>query len=244
MNLKSLSLTVVVVAFAASVLACQPRDQATADAEPVDLSRLREFDEFPVLWLGESYDSDGDGTGDMAIREARASQSPPFVHPRSGEVIRAAARSFDVMYGDCEIPPGSDSCRVPLTMIFYPAGPAQELSNWVKTGEVVLVRGIPAVVFGDGNLWVETEQVTFTISAWGESPEERLETATRILTKLEGANPPASDITQGSLLRPKPRVFPTATPPGAGPTPMNTPTPAGSPSATPASAPTTEPDTQ
>jgi hypothetical protein len=219
-------------------------DGAPATAQPSGSSaELRAFTEFPVLWLGESYDSDGDGTGDMDLNVHGPAQSPPFNHPLTGELIRPSERSYGISYGSCDIPVGADSCPIPITIEFYPPDTGS-LSDSVKTGEKVLVRGIVATVYSDGHLWVETADVTFAILAVNGPRDGWLDSAIRVLSLLEGANAPASHITQGSLLRPKPRVFPTATAPGASPPPMNTPTPAGSPSATPASAPTTEPDSQ
>lgn len=139
----------------------------------------------------------------MPLTLARSSRSPAFTHPLTGEVLRPATRSFDISYGTCEIKPHQQSCPVPVSLHFFPVPSAPVLAPGAKTGEILRLRGIDATVEWDGGLWVETADVTFSISVFAATPEERRSQAVRIINQFEGANAKARHITKASDFTPK-----------------------------------------
>ncbi len=175
----------VVATIALLSAACGGSDSATA--RPVALENVTSFDGFPILWLGSSYDSDGDGVGDMPLSVARPEQSDALVGP-DGSVIRPATSSFGLGYGACDIATGRDSCTIPISISLYPVNATPDLAEEVQSGATRNVRGVDAVVFGEGELWIETGDVTMSISVQGGTPDERLTKATRVANSLEGAN--------------------------------------------------------
>jgi hypothetical protein len=220
-NIETVAVCLVVILVGLSA-ACEKSPSTRAGA-PSNRELATSFDEFPILWLGDSYDSDGDGVGDLPLRDAHPARSAPLTNPLTGEVIRPATRSFTLSYGDCQIKPGRQSCPAPVTIVFYPTGSAPILSEAAKTGETLSLRGVKAVVYGEGNLWVETADVTFAIDAFAATPEERRRNVTRIATQLEGANAKARKITKTTDFAPATGSAETSTTvPGSSSTPLAT----------------------
>ncbi len=182
------------------------------------------FDEFPILWLGEFYDSDGDGIGDMRISSAFASHGRPFIDPLTGKELSPAITSFNISYGTCEIPPKSQSCPIPISIMFYPVDTAAAPDAVsFGSGPTERLRGVDARIYDSSKLWFATADMEFSISASGTGqPREQ---ARRIASLLYGANAKAASITKDSDFRPKPPPPPTPFPTDPPAPPTRTPTP-------------------
>jgi hypothetical protein len=153
------------------------------------------FDEFAIAWLGPSYDAHGDGVGDLPLSAAQVKRSPAQ-YDANGVLIKPSVTFYSLGYGTCDVANGSSSCRIPLTLVFYPpcgAGPAPPA---VSEGKEVFVRGIDAQVYGGGRLQLDTTDFTVTISPPGETPDDVLNNALRIAGQLEGANSKAGHLTK------------------------------------------------
>lgn len=139
-------------------------------------------------------------------------QTRPCSSAVSPDGISGAIRSFTLGYGTCEVPPGAETCAVPITIVFDPPdGKRPPLSDLVKTGQVVRVRGVDAVVFNGGDLQLETADFSVIVSValpiargseQGEQ-QERLEQALRVVRALEGANGRANALGRNIDFRPK-----------------------------------------
>ena len=184
------------------------------------------FDDFPVLWLGPAYDSDGDGSDDMPLKHAGATQQNAFLDPRTGRELRPALRDFSLSYGTCEIPPHQDECTIPITIVFDP--PDAQRPPLAGVEQHLSVRGVEAATFDSGSLWIPTADFTITIiPSFARDGAERLNQSLRIASLLFGANAKASWITRGTDFHPMPT--PTPTPVAARtfpPHPTDTPQPA------------------
>jgi hypothetical protein len=174
---------------------------STAASAGTIASRVTSFDGFPLVWLGTSYDSDGDGVGDLALSDAYYQQGRAFDDPRTGKELRPAIRRFTLVYGTCEIPPGDSECTNPLTVVVFPAN--QELAALPLS--TVRVRGVDATDFGSNGLLIETADFKVSIPA----PRDD---AMRVANALFGANALASWITKDTDFRPLPTPAPTAHP--------------------------------
>lgn len=168
-----------------------------------DLSeKVTNFDGYPLVWLGASYDVDEDGRADD-LRVARSSVTPPFYNPRTGELLVPEIRTFSLGYGDCERPKGASACPIPLTMVFSAPCETYPLSNIAKSGSVN-VRGVDTIVQAGGALRMETADFTVTISPVADSVTGTTEKALRIAEDLVPANAKARDALTGSDFRSRP----------------------------------------
>lgn len=197
---------------------------------------LVSFDEFPVLWLGESFDSNGDGVGDMPLTAAMSEVSPNVDNPYTGTILKPEIRYFYMVYGDCTPAPGVESCHDPVAMAFYPPDSAVlSYADSLRSGQAVPIRGVNAS-FSHGVLWIETADFLVNISVAeqpGSTAAEQLRMATRVANELRGANAKASAISDASDFRPLERT-PTSSSSPLPPTPTATaiiaaPTPGGAP---------------
>ena len=194
-----------------SVGAC---DASGARADLAD--EVAQFDDYPLLWLGPSYDVDFDGTPD-SITFAREEYTPPILNPATKDVLVPARRSYSISYGTCEIPQGATGCPVPLTMVFEDPCEAYPLSQAAKAG-TARVRGVDAIVQAVGGLRFETADFTLTIIAVGSSPTEVADNAKRIAEDLVPANAKARSVLGARAdFRPKELRTCAADPPTAGP---------------------------
>jgi hypothetical protein len=89
-----------------------------------------------------------------------------------------------------------------------------QLSDAVKTGQTVEVRGTEFIVFSDGDLYLHTPQYAITIAAGG------LPWAIGVANQLVGANPKGAYITRQTDFEGNPL---------AGPRPTRTPSPVPTP---------------
>jgi len=193
--MKRISVGAVFVGLLVLGTAC--RDSAVA--EPPFAQTLQTFDEFPIVWLGESFDLDGKS---LELTGARKTCSPAL-SASDGELIRPAECSFFLAYGDCEIPAGQTSCRVPVSIKIEPPCNAP-LSNDVKE-DAVQVRNVDAVVYSEGALYVETAEFLISISPPGATDKETLENSIFIAEHLYGANDKASALGPDTSFRPSDR---------------------------------------
>lgn len=194
MDRRQVIVLALIAVMCAVSLACSEKADADSD-------KVKGFAGFPLVWVGEEYDSNADGSGDMPVSEAK-------------EFITAAGRfapethGFDIIYGDCTIPPGQEEggCPLPVQITVYPACQTPELAEEAK-GKKVKVRGVDAVVTIGGAIWIETED--FTVQIWhavkGVSDHEK--EALKIAEKLEGANDKAKHIKKDSPFKVKAQDF-------------------------------------
>jgi hypothetical protein len=163
---------------------------------------VRSFDEYALVWLGDSYDVDGDGKLDD-LRVARTSVGRPFYNPVTGELLLPEIRTFSLGYGNCERPKGTSSCPIPLTMVF--SAPCDNLSlPPVSTSRRVPLRGIDAIVQHNGAVRLETADFTVTISPVADSYSGTAEKALRIAGDLVPANAKAKSVLTGTDFRTRP----------------------------------------
>jgi hypothetical protein len=161
--------------------------------------KVTSFDQYPLVWLGPSYDVDGDGQPD-AIRTARTASSPAFYDPTTGQLIRPEVRMFTISYGSCEIPDGASACPIPLTMVSSAPCETEPLSDIAKAGSVS-VRGIDAIVQLNGGIRLETADFSLTVLAVADSDKGTTEKALRIARDLIPANAKAKSALTGSTFR-------------------------------------------
>lgn len=155
----------------------------------------------PVLWLGDSYDEDGDGTGDLPLVEASMTSEPEFRDPRTGEVIRPEVREYTMAYGTCEIPAGEEGgCPVPITLVIQSPCFAYPLAEEVIYKKQQM-RGAQAMFFGEGGLRVDTADFTVLVLAVGVTVNESEQRAQRVIENLRGANPEAADFSASTPFR-------------------------------------------
>jgi hypothetical protein len=155
----------------------------------------------PVLWLGDEFDSNGDGKADMKLTLARRVYNEE-VRLADGTLVIPEVRYYKLAYGDCEIPPGASGCPIPVSIQLSDPCDAQPLARGAAP-EVVAVRGM-SVDKGRGLLHVETADFALTINALAETPDKSNELALRVLNELHGANPEASDYARETPFKPRP----------------------------------------
>jgi len=158
----------------------------------------------PVLWLGDSYDSDGDGVGDMQLTGAKLATTAAFYDPRDGREVHPAVTSYTLVYGDCTPPtprPGGEQfgCPVPLQIAFYGVCNTPPLAT--DGMPVVPVRSVDAREEGAGELWIETADFTVSIKAWGTTADEARAHALEVVQDLTGANPEAAAFGRGTAFQ-------------------------------------------
>jgi hypothetical protein len=148
---------------------------ATAAPQVWSVENARQFKDFPVYWVGESFQ----GLPLVAVhRMDYPGDFPgkPYNHPWH-EV------SFD--YGDCTIAPGEESCTVPLTIAIRPycEVPPEVIADAVKTGPPEEIRGAVAQMTGKSQVRLWTSNVTIGIHA---TDEAIVDEAARNLVRLNG----------------------------------------------------------
>ena len=158
----------------------------------------------PMLWLGEEYDEDGDGKGDLPLVLSDEFVVPATRDPRTGTVLYPEIRGFQIGYGDCEIPAGAEGCPIPVSITVYARCYAEPLAPEVKE-EVVAVRGVNATVYGGGAVRVDTDEFSLQVHAVGDR-EDPVETgkqrALKVIENLRGANDAAREYGRGTPFKP------------------------------------------
>jgi len=155
----------------------------------------------PILWLGDSYDSDGDGTPDMPLRLAKLETTAAFYDPRDGREIHPATTSYSMIYGTCTPPtprPGGEQfgCPVPLAIDFFGVCNTPPLSTDAMPR--VPVRGVDAFEVSADHIWIETADFTVSVMAWGKTIDEGKAHALQVVQNLMGANPEAAAFGRGT----------------------------------------------
>ena len=170
---------------------------ATACRESVAASdQVKRFDKFPVVWAGEEWDSDDDGSPDTPVTLAREFITAPgrFAPETHG---------FEIVYGDCKIPEGQTEggCSLPLHIVVYPACETPRLAEDAKIGKAT-VRGVEADITASAAVWIETQE--FTVQITHAAPlkpgdlDNHVDKALAVAAQLHGANDKAEQLTQSN----------------------------------------------
>lgn len=197
--MQSKFLAIIIFALAASAaIACRGGGGKATGSQvylnPPDVTGL------PVLWLGESYDSDGDGKGDMPLVFANWSTT-------EATQFHAANRWFSLAYGICTPPtPRPDQeeqpvCAVPITIDIYGVCNAPTLAAGARRG-IQQVRGVDAVEREPGGLWVQTDSFSINVGvAFGKDDAENQALVKKVVEDLLPANPEAAAFGKGVAFR-------------------------------------------
>jgi len=137
------------------------------------------FQEFPIYWVGDDF---GGLPLRQIIRYEYAGDPTNTLYPTSED-------SVTVEYGDCEIPPGAEGgCPIPLVIETdsYCDVPPERISDSVKTGPPVMLRGAQAQWMGDYHVRIWTGNVS--IGIWGTN-QQMVKDAAERLAGLNGSTP-------------------------------------------------------
>lgn len=156
-----------------------------AEADPSWRQQVEEFNEYPLLWLGEEFEG---LTLDRVIRQQTAATA---YHP--------AMDSVDFIYGECIPPDDSTPCRNALQITVD--GPCAPKLAEHHRGKTTLVRSAVVNVAADQTVRLESDAFSVSIFVGRiEDPAEREAFALRAMAALRGGNALASSITQSSAL--------------------------------------------
>lgn len=146
------------------------------------------FDEFPLVWLGESYG----GFNLQAIIRSEYTPDP-------GIPSHEATDSVTLIYGDCAILPDAESCAVPMTVRVEPAcmNRPEWISDLVKAEPLATdVRGGAWMQrFDDGHVRLWTGKISVFIDAAGNK-----ELAENAIQDLHGLNRVYESLREGDPL--------------------------------------------
>jgi hypothetical protein len=150
----------------------------TADPLTWSLEDAREFEGFPVYWLGESFQ------GLPLERVARMDYEGAF----PGKPYNHPWHEVRFIYGTCTIAPGESSCPVPLSIDIRPycEVPPEIVADAVKTGPPEEIRGAVVQRTGTSQVRLWTSDVSIGIHATGEA---LVDEAVRNLVRLNGDKP-------------------------------------------------------
>ncbi len=135
-----------------------PRSTAS-DSGTLSIEDAKEFNDFPVFWLGES------SQGMPLERISRYVWSDPSADS-SG--VDHSQDLFTLTYGKCTIPVGQEGCPVPLQVQFTPycKVPPDLIADRAKNGDFFDFRGAKALwALGDSTLFLWTGTVHVSISS-------------------------------------------------------------------------------
>ena len=144
--------------------------------------KTKAYDKWGVVWVGESYDVDGDGDAEELVR-ARENRSPAVTNPATGEVLIAEFYDYQLIYGSCAIPDGSSACPVPLSVVVRGPCFPFPLSDVAKKDEI-RIRGVDGYVKQDGGLYINTGDFTLIVDAVGPTEEESTKRALKVAKDL------------------------------------------------------------
>jgi hypothetical protein len=164
------------------------------DAEPGPVEKVRAFDEYPLLWLGPTYDVNGDGDEDSLHSVDTSTDNRPT------DLLGPEFHTFEMSYQDCSPQP----CVEVLQLTFTAAcGNPLPSSGSTEPG-TIRVRGIDALIVSTGGLLIQTVQFNLWILAVGRDESGVLATSIEISDDLIGANTRAAQITTASDFLPPP----------------------------------------
>jgi hypothetical protein len=151
---------------------------ATAGPVTWTLEDAREFEGFPVYWLGESFQG-LPLTVVKRIDYPGAFPGKPYDDPRN---------EVRFVYGKCTIAPGESSCPMPLTIAIRPycEVPPEVIADTVKIGPPEEIRGALVQRMGEGRMQVWTDNVSIAIVT---TEEGLVDEAARNLVRLNGDKP-------------------------------------------------------
>jgi hypothetical protein len=174
---------------------------SVAQSDPDIQLHPSEVTGLPVLWLGESYDEDGDGTGDLPLTGASFHSSPELRNPRDGSLIRPQVSFYSMAYGSCSVPEGDEGgCPVPITVVIESPCYAQPLAEGLVYAAVP-VRGVEAHFFAEGGLRIDTAEFTVSVYAVEETKEKTEQRLVAVAEHLSGANAEASSYDMESVFQ-------------------------------------------
>jgi hypothetical protein len=151
---------------------------ATAAPQVWSVENAREFKDFSVYWAGESFQ----GLPLVAVHRIDYPGRWP------GEIYNVPWHEVSFDYGDCAIPPGEESCTVPLTIAIRPycEVPPEIVADAAKTGPPEEIRGAVAQRMGKPHMQLWTGNVSISIDA---TDEALVDEAARNLVRLNGDKP-------------------------------------------------------
>jgi hypothetical protein len=150
---------------------------ATVGPGVTTVDDIRQFEEFPVYWLGESFQ----GLPLTAVHR----MDYPGAFP--GKPYNDPWHEVRFIYGTCTAAPGQSSCPVPLSVSIRPycEVPPEIVADAAKTGPPEEIRG--AMVQRTGkSMRVWTGNVSIGIAA---TDDALLDEAVRNLVRLNGDKP-------------------------------------------------------
>jgi hypothetical protein len=148
---------------------------------------VRKFKEFPVYWLGESFQ----GLPLVAV------QRMDYPGRWPGEIYNAPWHEVSFIYGDCTIAPGEESCPAPLSIGTRPYCdvPPEVVADWAKTWPPEVIRGAMVQRMGKWSMLVWTSNVSIGIAA---TDEALVDEAVRSLVRLNGDKPSSPEEALGA----------------------------------------------
>jgi len=150
----------------------------TADPLTSAVEDARKFKEFPVYWLGESFQ----GLPLVAVHR----MDYPGAFP--GKPYDDPWHEVSFSYGKCTIAPGRSSCPVPLTIATRPycEVPPEVVLGPARTAPPEEIRGAMVHRMGRSHMQLWTSNVTITIAA---TDEVLVDEVARNLVRLNGDKP-------------------------------------------------------
>ena len=150
----------------------------TADPLTSAVEDAREFDEFSVYWLGESFQG-------LPLERVARMDYPGHA---PGTIYNVPWHEVSFIYGDCTIPPGGSSCPVPLSIGIRPYCEVSPEVVWgvARTAPPEEIRGALVQRIGRSSMRLWTSNVSIGINATDES---LVDEAVRNLVRLNGDKP-------------------------------------------------------
>jgi hypothetical protein len=151
---------------------------ATVDPLMSAVEDVRQFDEFPVYWLGESFQG-------LPLERVARMDYPGHA---PGTIYNVPWHEVRFIYGSCTIPPGESSCVVPLSIAIRPycEVPPEIVADAVKTGPPEEIRGAVVQRTGESQMRVWTSDVSIGIHATDPAIADA---AAQNLVRLNGDKP-------------------------------------------------------
>ena len=140
------------------------------------LADARAFDKHPVYYLGQQYQ------GLPLVQVIRIDWAGSF--PDDSELNRPDHEVIFI-YGDCEIPPGEESCPVPLSVSVRPESEVPYEAVKGKAGPYECVRGAKVQALKSGAIQAWTGDITIVVTGNGVNIDQAISD----LMRANGGNP-------------------------------------------------------